>query len=271
VTDIHDVQAFWDRRPCNFKHSNKPVGSSEYFQEVTARKRLVEPHTPSWAEFTSWNGRRVLEIGCGLGTDAVAYASWGARVTAVDVSANSLELCRKRAWRYGLSDKINCVWANAERLSHSLPVQPYDLIYSFGAVHHTPDPEKALQQMRKYAKPGTALKLMVYHRRSWKVLEILLRRGKFWNLKELIARHSEAQTGCPVTHTYTRREARELVERAGWRVTDLRVDHIFPYRVKDYVEGRYVKRWPWSWLGYETTRRIERRLGWHILITGVVK
>ena len=71
---------------------------------------------------------------------------------------------------------------------------------------------------------------MVYHRRSWKVFWILAtqERGRFWRAEELIAKHSEAQTGWPVTFTYTRREARDLVERAGFRVDELVVDHIFP-------------------------------------------
>ena len=93
-------------------------------------------------------------------------------------------------------------------------------MYSFGVVHHTPRPERALAEMRKLVAPGGTLKLMVYHRRSWKVFWILAtqERGRFWRAEELIAKHAEAQTGCPVAFTYTRREARELVERAGFRV-----------------------------------------------------
>jgi hypothetical protein len=69
----------------------------------------------------------------------------------------------------------------------------------------------------------------VYHRRSWKVARILLTegRGEFWKLQELVAKNSEAQMGCPVTYTYTRREGRELLERHGFRATDVRVEHIF--------------------------------------------
>jgi hypothetical protein len=73
-------------------------------------------------------------------------------------------------------------------------------------------------------------------------------KGRFWRTAELVARHSEAQTGCPVTFTYSRREARRLIQSHGFRVTDLFVAHIFPYRIADYVQYRYVKAWPWSWL-----------------------
>ena len=73
---------------------------------------------------------------------------------------------------------------------------------------------------RASPRPAATLKLMVYHRRSWKVFWILVKQehGRFWNADERIAKHAEAQLGCPVAFTYTRREGRELVERAGFRV-----------------------------------------------------
>src|SRR5689334_18878447 len=103
---IERVREYWDRRPCNLKHSPKAVGTREYFDEVEARKYFVEPHIPEFAEFPRWAGKRVLEIGCGLGTDTINFARNGATVTAVDVSRQSLTLARKRAEVYGLQDRI---------------------------------------------------------------------------------------------------------------------------------------------------------------------
>src|ERR1700758_4968297 len=91
-----EVRNYWDPRPCNIRHSPKPVGTREYFDEVEARKYLVEPHIPGFAEFERWRGKRVLEIGCGIGTDTVNFARHGARVTSVDLSEKSLELARRR-------------------------------------------------------------------------------------------------------------------------------------------------------------------------------
>jgi hypothetical protein len=82
-----------------------------------------------------------------------------------------------------------------------------------------------------------------------------------------VAKHSEAQTGCPVTFSYGRREARELVESHGFRVRDLHVDHVFPYRTRDYVEYRYVKEPYFRWMPEPLFRDFERRLGWHLLVT----
>jgi hypothetical protein len=110
---------------------------------------------------------------------------------------------------------------------------------------------------------------MVYYRWAWKVFAILVREahGAFWRLDEAVARNSEAQTGCPVTYTYTRRSVGELLERTGFVVQDLFVDHIFPYRVADYVQYRYVKTIPLRWLPNPLMRALEHRLGWHLCVT----
>jgi 2-polyprenyl-3-methyl-5-hydroxy-6-metoxy-1,4-benzoquinol methylase len=266
---VDQVRNYWDQRPCNVRHSLKPVGTREYFDEVEARKYLVEPHIPRFADFERWRGKRVLEIGCGIGTDTTNFARHGAFVTAVDLSPQSLELARKRIEVYGLQDQVRFYSGSAETLTQFVPVDAYDLIYSFGVIHHTPHPERVVEQMKSYVKPGTTIKLMVYYRRSWKVFWILMGygKGRFWRLKELVAEHSEAQTGCPVTYTYTRAEGRRLIESSGFHLQNAFVDHIFPYRIPEYVKYQYRKAWPWNWLPNALTRSIEQRFGWHLCLT----
>jgi 2-polyprenyl-3-methyl-5-hydroxy-6-metoxy-1,4-benzoquinol methylase len=266
---IADVQHYWDARPCNIRHSDKPVGSREYFEEVEARKYFVEPHIPAFADFQRWEGKRVLEVGCGIGTDSINFARAGARLTAVDLSGESLRIAEQRSDVMAVANRIEFVQANAEELTSVLSGEPYDLVYSFGVVHHTPRPDRALEEMRACMAPGGTLKLMVYHRRSWKVFWIALTqgRGRFWKTDELVAAHSEAQTGCPVTFTYTRRELQDVLENAGFRVDDLRVDHVFPYRISDYVRYRYVKESYFRWMPEPLFRAFERRFGWHLLVT----
>ncbi len=265
---IADVQRFWDERPCNIRHSIQPVGSREYYDEVEARKYFVEPHIPRFADFERWRGKRVLEVGCGIGTDSINFARAGARLTAVDLSGESLRIAMQRAEVMGVADRIEFVQANAEELTSAVTGEPYDLVYSFGVIHHTPRPERALAEMRALIAPGGTLKLMVYHRRSWKVFWIVAaqERGRFWKTDELVAKHSEAQTGCPVTFSYTRREGHELVARAGFRVRDVHVDHIFPYRIRDYVRYRYAREPYFRWMPEPIFRALERRFGWHLLI-----
>jgi SAM-dependent methyltransferase len=269
-TSIDRVREYWNRRPCNLRHSPEPVGTRAYFDQVEARKYLVEPHIPVFAEFGRWAGKRVLEVGCGLGTDTMNFARAGAHVTAVDLSSASLALARQRAELFGLQDRITFVEANAERLSEFVEPAHYDLVYSFGVIHHTPHPERALDQIRRYfTGPRTTLKLMVYYRWSWKVFAIVLKEahGAFWRLDEVVARNSEAQTGCPVTYTYTKTSLRRWLESTGYAVDDVFVDHIFPYRVADYVQYRYVKGFPFNALPAGVSRQLERRLGWHLCVT----
>ncbi len=266
---INSVRDYWNNRPCNIRHSTQPIGTKEYFDEVEARKYMVEFHIPAFADFEQWRGKKVLEVGCGIGTDTINFARHGAQVTTVDLSAKSMELAQQRAAVFNLQDKIRFLPGNAEQLSTFVPVEPYDLIYSFGVIHHTPHPDSVLEELRKYTHPGTVIKIMVYHRRSYKVAWIFATEGKgqFWKLSEIIAKNAEAQTGCPIAYTYTRKEGRELLERHGFNVTKVEVDHIFPYRIRDYVQYRYVREPYFAWMPPPVFRALERRIGWHLLLT----
>lgn len=266
---VDDVRAYWDARPCNIRHSPSEVGTRQYFDEVEARKYFVEPHIPRFAQFERWQGKKVLEIGCGIGTDTINFARHGANVTAVELSEESLKIAKQRVEVYGLQSRVHFYPGNAEELTKFLPIEPYDLIYSFGVIHHTPHPERIIEQMRHYTHPDSTLKIMVYYRYAWKVLWILVTYGKgqFWRLGELVAKHSEAQTGCPVTYTFTRHEVRELLEKYGFQVTEMWVDHIFPYRIPDYVQYRYIKVWYFRWMPPSLFRWLERHFGWHLCVT----
>lgn len=263
----NDVRRYWNARPCNIRHSRKPVGTREYFDEVEARKYRVEPHIPIFAEFERWRGKKVLEIGCGIGTDTMNFARAGAQVTAVDLSDESLSVAKKRASVFGLDDRIAFYQADVEHLSEIVPVETYDLVYSFGVIHHTPHPQEAIREIRHYLGPESEFKMMVYHRYSWKVFWILTRFGKgaFWKLDELIARHSEAQTGCPVTYSYSRRSVRNLL--AGLTVKETMVDHIFPYRISEYKRYEYRKAAVFRWMPQSVFRMLERHWGWHLCVT----
>jgi 2-polyprenyl-3-methyl-5-hydroxy-6-metoxy-1,4-benzoquinol methylase len=269
---IDQVQEYWDRRPCNIRHSTKPPGSREYFDEVERRKYFVEPHILKFADFSRWQNKKVLEIGCGIGTDTMNFARQGASVTAIDLSEKSLEMARKRAAVYGLTDRITFFHGSAEQLDQIVPPEPFDLIYSFGVIHHTPHPERVLQQLRNYVRPGSTVKIMVYHRYSWKVLWILMTYGKcqFWKLTELVARYSEAETGCPVTYSYSRNELSNLIEQSGFRVKQIQAEHIFPYRIRDYIKYQYLKEWYFQWLPAPVFHALERILGWHLCVTAEV-
>ncbi len=189
------------------------------------------------------------------------------------MSSESLALARRRSEVFGFQGKVEFYEANAEQLSETVHVEPYDLIYSFGVLHHTPHPERALDALRAYTKPGTTLKLMMYYTLSWKVLWIIATDGRwrFWDWRRIVARNSEAQTGCPITYTYTRRELASMLEQRGFGVTGMRVEHIFPYRIPDYVQYRYRKEWYFAWMPPALFNWLQRRIGWHLCVTAVAR
>lgn len=264
---IEDVRAYWDRRPCNIRHSDKPVGTREYFDEVEARKYKVEPHIVTFVEFSQWQGKRVLEIGCGIGTDTINLARAGARVTATELSEESLKLCKQRFEVFDLDASFYV--ADAEQLSAVVPVETYDLIYSFGVIHHSPHPELIIEEIKKYMGPDSELRIMLYSKYSTKNFRIWLGKRFFVNYPDefrvrLGLMNPEAQIGCLIANTYSAREVRELLK--GFEVTSIEQDHIFPYHIPSYKRYEYKKVFPWNILPRPIARWIERRLGWHMLI-----
>ena len=215
----------------------------------------MEPHIPEFAGFSYWNGKRVLEIGCGIGTDAVNFARNGADYVGVELSEVSLEIARQRFDVLGLNGLFFS--ADVEELSASaIPVGPYDLIYSFGVIHHTVDPARALSEVRKFASVETELRIMLYARNSYKA--ILVEEG---------FDQPEAQDGCPIALTYTPEEARALVESSGFSVLSIEQDHIFPYQVEKYVNYEYERESWFEAMPPSLFTLLEKRLGWHLLIS----
>jgi len=253
-SNIQTVQAYWNARPCNIRHSTQPVGTKEYFDEVERRKYFVEPHIPEFAQFARWRGMRVLEIGCGIGTDTINFARAGASVTAVDLSDESLKIAKRRAKVFGLENKIDFFKANAEELTSHVPTHKYDLVYSFGVIHHTPNPQRVIVQIQHYMAPSSELRIMLYAKHSWK--NIMIEAG---------FDQPEAQTGCPVAFTFTRDEAANLLE--GFEIMEIRQDHIFPFIIEKYIKYEYEIA-PWfSAMPKEMFEALEKSLGWHMLIT----
>lgn len=215
-----------------------------------------------------------MEIGCGLGTTMINFAKSGAvKISAIDLSDASIALAKQRAEVYGYQDKIDFYNINAETLSSLIPQDEYDLVFSFGVIHHTPHPEKILKEIHPLLSSQGKLKIMVYYRYSWKVFWIVMKFGKFqfWKLSKLVAKYSEAQTGCPITYIYSKKEAKNLLESSGFKVLKMEVEHIFPYRIPEYVKYQYVKEWYFRWMPTKLFNYLESLFGWHLCITAAKK
>jgi SAM-dependent methyltransferase len=253
------VREFWDSQPCDavFGDDWNKIQSVRYF---------MNPHVPKWADFKQWRGKKVLEIGCGIGTDAITFAKNGATVTATDISPVSIAQAKSHAENAGVSSKIDFLVADSQRLNEYLEPQEFDLIYACGTLHHMPEPDKVVDQIRRYySSPASVFKLLVYYRYSWVPIALLIRRGKgaFWRLDEIITKHAEQQEGCPITKVFSRRKARNLLQ--GFRVKDASVRWIYPYR---NFEGTR-KTWYFRWIPNSVLRCLEPLLGWHLCITSI--
>lgn len=263
---IDDVKNFWNTRPCNIRHSSKTVGTKEYFDEVEAKKYRAEPHIIKFADFPSWKDKNVLEIGCGIGTTTVSFAKEGANITAVDLSDVSVELCRQRLNVYGLEGTV--LEANAEQLDETLITdKKFDLVYSFGVIHHTPNPKKVIKQISKFIKPNGELRIMLYSLVSYKVFQIMHETNQ-WDLskmRNIIQEYSEAQTGSPCSYVYTFDEVEELLS-PYFRIKKIWKDHIFVWDIDEYKKGNFIKCDAWKNVSDEELGKLETELGWHTLV-----
>jgi len=253
---IEEVKKFWNDRPCNIKHSSKELGTIEYFDEVELKKFRAEPHILKFTEFPQWKNKKVLEVGCGLGTVGINFALNSAYYTGVELSKESLEIAKKRFEVYNQSGKFYL--GNAEELSSFVHIETYDLIYSFGVIHHSPHPEKIVSEIKKYMNENSVLKIMLYAKDSWKNYMI-----------DAGLDQPEAQYGCPIANTYTKQDVVKLLD--GYEVLSIEQDHIFPYQIEPYKKGKYIKQ-PWfDAMPIGMFETLEKNLGWHLLITAKLK
>lgn len=235
------VRVFWQAHPCGTKFSDAEIGTPEFFERVEAHRYEKEWHIPVAADFTNTRGLRVLEIGCGMGTDGAQFAKAGAIYTGIDLTDAAVELARKRFQVSGLPGEFHV--ADAERLD--FPDASFDLVYSHGVLHHTPDIEAAVREIHRVLKPGGRAMVMLYHRGSYNYrvgIRVLRRAGsgllksetgiKLINLLtrepiDSLREHAQLAkngnssaddflsqstdgAGNPLARVYSRREAREL-------------------------------------------------------------
>lgn len=245
------VKAFWDERPCNIRHSAKAIGSEEYFREVTKRKYFVEPHISPFADFEAYAGKKVLEVGCGIGTAAQSFMQAGAIYTGIDVSPKSILIANQRMDVFHLRGEVRI--DDIQRCQ--LKDDEYDLVYSFGVLHHIADLSSALKNIHKTLKVHGEFKLMMYAKNSWKNACIEAGLDQF-----------EAQSGVPIANTYTNDEIECILRQHGFTDVTIKQDHIFQWSIPEYKNYEYKKE-PWfATMPEELVRTLETKFGWHLLI-----
>ena len=198
----NDVQSFWNAEPCGSRY----LGAQEDFEAHSRARYELEPYIREFAGFQESSGKRVLEIGVGMGADYLEWLKAGALATGVDLSSASVERAQRRC---ELANRIpDLRVADAEHLPFA--DDAFDIVYSYGVMHHSPDTAQCIREARRVLKPGGVLRIMIYHHRSLTGIMLWLRygllRGK--SLRRSVYECLES----PGTNSFTIDEARALLD-----------------------------------------------------------
>ena len=158
---VDQVADFWSQAPCGSQTSDA-ADRRTYFREIEERRYRNEPHIPEVARFGDFAGQRVLEVGCGVGTDGRQFAKAGANYKGINLDEGSTQLAQEAFQLFGLPGTV--LQKDAEALDFD--DNSFDHVYSFGVIHHSPNTETIVQHMYRVLKPGGTLTVMVYNRDS---------------------------------------------------------------------------------------------------------
>jgi SAM-dependent methyltransferase len=253
----------WSHDPAGALYGREhEFGTREFFDAVE-RHRYTEyaPWMPEVMGFNDFAGARLLEIGCGMGTDLLQFVRGGAEVTGVDLTARSIEISRQHFAVYGARGDF------AITDGESLPFadESFDIVYSNGVLHHTPDTAGAVREVQRVLRPGGQARVMLYHRGSvhyWG--QIILRHGLLGgellrgdSPAEIMSRHVEVNEsgGRPLVRVYSRREARNLFSM--FREVKIQIEQLT--RPELFILGRIIPEGMF--------RRLRRSLGGNVIIS----
>lgn len=203
------VKHYWDKASCGTEFIAKPKFSPEYFQEIENFRYTIEPEIFSFAQFTRFYGKKILEVGVGAGSDFLQWVRAGTQAHGIDLTPEAIEHVKQRLNLYALNAHDLQV-ADAEHLPYQ--DNTFDLVYSWGVIHHSPDTEQCLREIVRVTKPNGTIKIMIYNRRSlfafYRYVACGLLKGKpFRSFKSILYDHQES----PGTKAYTFQEAHQMI------------------------------------------------------------
>jgi len=208
------VRGFWNAQSCDTQVAKSARFSKEYFEEIERFRYFDQPFIHSFAQFSRYRSKKVLEVGFGAGTDFIQWLRAGANASGIDLTEEALANLSHRIEIYGLPKPESIQVADAEHLP--FPADTFDLGYSFGVLHHSPDTEGAIRELVRVVKPGGEMKMMLYNRRSIYVFNLWIKhallKAKPWkSLRWVLWNHMESIG----TKGYTRKEIRRILTRFG--------------------------------------------------------
>jgi ubiquinone/menaquinone biosynthesis C-methylase UbiE len=210
--DKRAVHEYWNSHPCEAPRNPRLKRfSREYFEAIEAARYDRHPAIMAFAQFPRYHGRRVLEVGVGVGTDFVQWVRCGADAYGVDLTREAIAHVEHRLAVYGLH-ACEVRIADCEDLPYR--DDSFDLVYSWGVIHHTPNVCRALEEIVRVCRPGGICKLMVYNRHSLAAFYVWVRRAllsghPWYSFSRCIACYVES----PGTKAFSYREIREMLSR----------------------------------------------------------
>jgi SAM-dependent methyltransferase len=175
LTNNEAIRKYWEQSPLVYPwiHKGVPAGTREWFEDIEEHRYTVEPFIHSVAQFTRHHGKNILEVGVGAGTDLLQFARAGAQCHGVDLTDAAIQMSRARLAMYGFDCDLRRV--DAEVLP--FPDDAFDVVYSWGVIHHSAHPERIVGEIRRVLKPGGEFIGMMYGRRSVLVFKLWVRHG----------------------------------------------------------------------------------------------
>ena len=266
LKEIHElknqVKAYWNRRACGTEGSSSVKYSRKYFDELEDYKYSLEPEIFSFTQFTRFHGKKILEVGIGTGTEFLQWVRAGAKAYGIDLTKEAVEHVKNRLYVYGLSAEEVRV-ADSENLPYA--DNTFDLVYSWGVIHHSPDTINALEEIIRVTGINGKIKIMIYNRRSLITFYLYLKHGlfakkPFRTISDILYHHIESLG----TKAYTINEVISIL--ANYPVTIRKIDAKLrkvelqwinpkPVRVLLYMLGIFIG---FDRVGYFMTIDIEK-------------
>jgi SAM-dependent methyltransferase len=209
------VKVHWENEVCGSRYGQADARLN-WLRDIARRRYELEPFIPTFARFEDAEGKRVLEIGIGAGSDFCEWCRHAAHATGVDLTEAAVALTRERLVLEGMAGaRYTLLTADAEALPFS--DETFDIVYSWGVLHHTPNTLQAYREVFRVLKPGGVMRTMIYHVPSWTGLMLYLAHGlakgqPALGMRGAIFHHLES----PGTKAYTLIEGHRLAECAGF-------------------------------------------------------
>lgn len=258
----------WGSNPAGWTHAAELKPGTKAFFEKVLHERFSKEHDflIDIVDYPKWKGKRVLEIGCGAGYDAYMFCKYGADYTGIDLVPENIERTKKHLNLYNL--KANILEMDAEKLDFD---EKFDLIYSFGVLHHIPNIDVVLKKIKTNLASEGTLQFTVYNKNSWFYWVYLYcykwlwqqEHTKYSSLEKRLAQIEFTESDSdPYVKVYTKTKTKRILEKNGFKVKNLQIRKLTQ---EDLPSIRFVWKF-YSYIPQSFLNFLAKRWGWYICV-----